>query len=212
MFYNSPEWFEASLVILAVARTAEDISIRIDLNWSMNCSLTVPPVLTMTLKGCSDAESMTEHLQEGIGSDPVYEGFEIEIEDGEIKFHGWWENGEATCEAIVERFSEYTLEDWHYKTSELSARLSRALEEQHFIERARFELVNRLKKKIYRGLDRGTRKVEFLSHAKPQKAAEVQAEIRVYETLLDLIEQTEEEYIRNTEELTRGWHKTPCLE
>ncbi|MFZ5820527.1 MAG: hypothetical protein ACOYYJ_11575 [Chloroflexota bacterium] len=179
---------DIELIPLAVTRSENDITLRIDKNGLCHSQFEGLPVAELKLIACRDAARVFAVLNEFIDN-PVY--YEVVKEQGAVtvSFQADYMSDEfrVDCDQVNETLADYTLEELKQKTNRLARLYAASVEANELSDYLYRLLKDSLSKMIQKELDLYQHKIEFFARTNPEKAATLTGQEQAYQKVLALV-------------------------
>jgi hypothetical protein len=176
------------LFLMAITRSDNAITLRIDRNGWAQSQLEGAPVVELKLLACSNVAKVFDKLNNSAGK-PVY--YEV-VKDNDKVMVSFWINYpldelQVDCAQVNETLTDYTFEDLKSKMNRLSELYAASSVANQLGDYIYHLLKNTLSKMIQKELDLYQHKIEFFAKTNPEKATKLTGEIQAYQKVLALM-------------------------
>jgi hypothetical protein len=176
------------LITLAIARSNNDLILRIDKNGWCQSQFEGFPVAELRLIACDDAGRKFDALSVSIDNPIEYE---ISRNNDRVTVSFWVNYSpdelQVDCAQVYETPMDYTLEDWKRKSNRLAKLYASSTETNELGAYIDHLLKDTLLKMIRKEMDLNQRKIEFFAKTNPEKAATLTGQVQAYQEVLTLI-------------------------
>jgi len=178
-------------IVLDVQLTQDEWCLHLDTNELWQEQEEADPIVTVRLRGCGDVTEALERLRLYVGNHIFLEAVEeagkvvgmfLELDYGTDEM-------QIACGSITQEHREYTQEELRRHCQRLRAAYHKSENALRAMERKHGTFVAEVTKMADSGLDRCQRKLDFFRSINPERAAETQGRIWVYERVLTKLAQ-----------------------